>query len=195
MRQVIRFAVCTAAALLVVVASVDAQGARKRERERERERAAPTPPPDRRDRTIAAPGSPFNGRPYWQAMAQCGGIYFRLNTLYSNAAITAKVVKPDPAANVQFTKKSGAARKVATSFFEAAERFLVGDRGLGREQAIVTYDGLATDAGERQKTIEAAEQAIKPCPALYRTCRESFPKTCSDASITAGRGQGDDDRT
>jgi len=179
----------TAAALVLVatlvIASAAAEGARKREREREK--AAPPPPPDRRDRLVNAPGTPFHGRPYWQALAQCGGIYFKLNTLYSNAAIHAKVVKPDAAANARFSKQSDVARRTATAFFDAAERFLIADRGLAREQAVLTYDARATEEGERQKTAEAAEQAVKPCPALYQTCRETFAKICSEPAVSAAR--------
>ena len=60
---------------------------------------------DKRDSLVAAPG-PFNGRPYWLALAQCGGIYFKLNTLYTDAAVRARVVKPDPKANAELTPKS-----------------------------------------------------------------------------------------
>jgi hypothetical protein len=173
-------------AVLVLATAADAQSRRKREREQ----AAPPPAPaDKRDRQVAAPGTPFNGRPYWQAMAQCGGIYFKLNTLYSNAAIQAKVVKPDAAANAQFTKKSDAARRTATAFFEAAERFLIADRGVAREEAIMTYDARASDEGDRHKTIETAEQAIKPCAALYNGCRQASPKICSEPAVSAGLPQ------
>lgn len=161
------------------------QGSRsKRERE-QREKAAPPPPPDKRDRLVNAPGTPFHGRPYWQVLAQCGGIYFKLNTLYANAAIQAKVVKPDPTANARFSKQSDSARRTATAFFEAAERILMADRGIPREQAAVTYDARANEEGERQKSAETAEQATKPCPALYQTCREAFAKICSEPTVSA----------
>ena len=173
------------AACIVVIASLlagaaDAQSRRKREQQ---ERPPPPAPPDRRDRLVSAPGTPFNGKPYWQSLAQCGGIYFKLNNLYALAAIQAKVVKPDPAANAQFIKKSDAARRTATRFFEAAERFLVADRGVAREDAIITYDVRATEEGDRHKTVEAAEQATKPCPALYQVCRDAFAKICSEPAI------------
>ncbi len=181
--RVIGKAVCVLLALALLGGAADAEGKRKRERERERERAAPPPPPDRRDRVVSAPGTPFNGKPYWQSLAQCGGIYFKLNNLYALAAIQAKVVKPDPAANAQFLKKSDGARRSATVFFEAAERFLVADRGVAREDAIITYDVRATEEGDRHKTVEAAEQATKPCPALYQVCRDAFAKICSEPAI------------
>jgi hypothetical protein len=167
----------------LMIESVAAEGARRREREREK--TPPPSPPDKRDRLVNAPGTPFHGRPYWQALAQCGGVYFKLNTLYSNAAIHAKVVKPDAAANARFSRQSDTARRTATAFFEAAERFLVADRGLAREQAVMTYDARATEEGERQKTAEAAEQAAKPCPALYQACREAFAKICSEPAMSA----------
>jgi hypothetical protein len=175
-------------AMLVMATAAEAQSRRKREREREQ--APPAAPQlDKRDRVVAAPGTPFNGRPYWQAMAQCGGVYFKLNTLYSYAAIQAKVVKPDREANAQFTKKSDAARRTATAFFDAAERFLIADRGLAREDAIMTYDARATVEGDRHKTIDSAEQATAPCPALYHACREASPKICSDTAVSAGLPQ------
>src|SRR5262245_45614095 len=106
-------------ALAALVLTAADQSARKRERAPAEAAPPPAAPPDKRDRLVAAPGTPFNGRPYWQALAQCGGIYFKLNSLYSSAAIQAKVVKPDPAANAQFTKKSDAARRTATAFFRS----------------------------------------------------------------------------
>jgi hypothetical protein len=175
-------AACLVLAVVLLASAADAQSRRKRERQ---ERAPPPPPPDRRDRVVSAPGTPFNGRPYWQSLAQCGGIYFKLNNLYAFAAIQAKVVKPDPAANTQFIKKSDVARRTATVFFEAAERFLVADRGIARDDAILTYDVRANEEGERHKTIDAAEQATRPCPALYRVCRDSFAKICSEAAVSA----------
>jgi hypothetical protein len=180
MRRVTKAAIIVLATALAAGAA-DAQSRRKREREQP---AAPSPP-DRRDRLVTAPGTPFNGRPYWQSMAQCGGIYFKLNNLYVLAAIQAKVVKPDPAANAQFTRKSDAARRTATVFFEAAERFLVADRGVTREDAMLTYDTRANEEGERHKTIDAAEQATKPCPPLYQMCRDAFAKICSEPTVSA----------
>jgi len=165
----------------LMIEGAAAEGARKREKEK----APPPAPPDKRDRLVNAPGTPFHGRPYWQALAQCGGIYFKLNTLYSYAAIQAKVVKPDPAANARLSKQSDTARRTATAFFEAAERILIADRGVAHEQAVMTYDARANDEGERQKTAEAAESAAKPCPALYQTCREAFAKICSEPAMSA----------
>jgi hypothetical protein len=182
MRRIINVLLVTLLALLVSTAA-DAQNRRKRERE------APPPaaaPPDRRDRLVMAPGTPFNGRPYWLALAQCGGIYFKLNNLYSFAAIQAKVVKPDPAANTRFTKMSDAARRTATAFFESSERFLVADRGIAREEAMLMYDSRSNDEGEKHKTAEAAEKAAQPCPALYKMCREAFAKICSEPELSAG---------
>src|SRR5262245_12130961 len=171
-----------ALAVLMIATAADAQSRRKREKE-----APPPPlaPPDKRDRVVALPQSPFNGRPYWQSLAQCGGIYFKLNSLYSGVAIHAKVVKPDPAVNAQFSKKSDSARRTATAFFEAAERFLMADRGVAREDAMLTYDARAAAEGDRHKTIESAEQATKPCPALYQACREVSPKICAEPSVSA----------
>src|SRR5262245_32677748 len=67
-------------------------------RKRERDRAAPPAklqPPDKRDSVVAIPGNTFNGRAYWQALAQCGGVYFKLGTLHSDIAIRARVITPD----------------------------------------------------------------------------------------------------
>src|SRR5262245_23296877 len=100
-------AACIVLMASLIAGAADAQSRRKREQQ---EKAPPPAPPDRRDRMVSAPGTPFNGKPYWQSLAQCGGIYFKLNNLYALAAIQAKVVKPDPAANAQFGKKSDAAR-------------------------------------------------------------------------------------
>jgi hypothetical protein len=171
--------------LLALSSFADAQTARrhKKQNQNQEQAAAPASPADKRDRAVVAPGTPFNGKPYWQAAAQCGGIYFRLGTVYSDSAVRAKVTKPDPAAYTAFTKQADEASKTATVFFTAAERFLVADRKLGRDEAVMTYDPLATQNGDRLKTVEAAVQAAQPCAELYKTCRGAFPQLCNDSAM------------
>ena len=168
------------AAVTLVLASIAAQAAPRPKKGEPA--AAPTTPGDKRDRVVTAPGTPFHGRAYWQAAAQCGGIYFKLNSVYSEAAISAKVIKPDPAAYTRLSKQAETASMAATRFFEASEQFLVVDRKLGRDDAILTYDAVAHSAGERLKTIDAAMQAAKPCPELYKTCRSAHPQMCNDST-------------
>ena len=157
-----------------------AQGKRSRERETQ-------PPPsqvmDKRDRAVALPGSRFHGKAYWQALGQCGGIYFKLNTLYADAAAVAQVVKKDIPGSKALRNKSEEARRVATAFFDGAERVLTIDRKLARTDAILTYDAAASDAADRLKSVEAALDGIKPCPALYEACRKSLEKICSGTAI------------
>lgn len=171
-------------ALAVVATATDSLAQRKK-RERERERPAPSQPVDKRDRVVNATGTPFHGRPFWLAMAQCGGIYFRLSTLYEEAAIQVRAAKPDPKLAAQSLAKAAQERKRATAFFVAAEGFLMADRGMAKEEAILTYDPRAWEAGERLKSIEAAVQAARACPALYRACTQSFGKLCPEASAVA----------
>lgn len=161
---------------------VHRQSSPKRPRET-REKAAPAAPADKRDSVIAMSGSPYNGRAYWVALAQCGGIYFKLNTLYADGAVRTRVIKPDPKANAEFTKDLNEAIKTATAYFVGAERFLTTDRALEKPDAILTYDGRSREAGDRVKTIDAALAAAKSCYALYQTCREAFPKACSEANL------------
>lgn len=179
-------ALLAAAVMIAATTAADAQSRRKREREREKAPAEPTVPVDRRDRTVALPGSPFNGRPFWLSLAQCGGVYFKLTALYTDAAIRARVVKPDPAANTQLSKSADAAGRTATAYFVGAERFLIADRGLAGPEAILTYDPMANAAGQRHKTIDAAQQAARPCPALYEACQKAFAKACGE-TLTAAR--------
>jgi len=169
--------------LAVIVAATGGQAQTMRHRHQQR-RAAPAPavpavPLDKRDSVVAAPGA-FNGRPYWLALAQCGGIYFKLNILYTDAAIRARVVTPDPKANAEYTKKLNQAIMTATTYFDGAERFLMTDRGLERADAVLTYDGQSRATGERLKTVEAALAAAKACPLLYQACRRAFAKECSE---------------
>jgi len=89
-------------------------------------------------------------------------------------------VKPDPHANAEFTKKLTEAIKIATTYFDSAEHFLMAQRGIERAEAVLTYDGQSRAAGERLKTIEAALAAAKDCPALYHACQEAFSKQCSE---------------
>jgi hypothetical protein len=168
--------------LLALSSAADAQS--KRRGKKQQEEAAPAPAPvDKRDRLVSAPGTPFNGRAYWQAAAQCGGLYFKLGTIHLDAATRAKVVKPDPAAYASLTKDGSAANRSATVFFEAAERFLIADRKLARDEAVMTYDGVASASGDRVKTVEAAAMAAKSCPELYQTCHGAFPQVCGERSL------------
>jgi hypothetical protein len=164
--------------LVANAAGADAQTRKQRER-----KPAAEPPGDRRDRAVADPASPFHGKPYWQSLAQCGGIYFKLAALYNEAAILAQIEKRDNAANAQFNSRRNLASKAANAFFDGAERVLIADRGVGRDEAIITYDVKVGEASDRLKNIDAALQASKPCPALYQVCRASLEKICAEAAI------------
>jgi hypothetical protein len=150
---------------------------------RRQQQAAPVHPGDKRDRTVAAPGTPFHGKAYWQAAAQCGGVYYKMGTIYSENAIKAKVVKPDPAAYADISKTANTTNRTATAFFEAAEHFLIADRKVSRDDAVLTYDAVATAAGERVKSLDAGAVAAKPCPELYQACRTAHPQMCSDTAV------------
>jgi len=174
----------TIATILLLALSSAADAASSRRRVKKQEEAPPPPTPvDKRDRVVNAPGMPFNGRAYWQAAAQCGGIYFKLGAIHSDAAVRAKVIKPDPAAYAALTKNADTARRSATSFYEAAERFLIADRKVSREEAVVVYDPVAAASGDRVKTVEAAATAAKSCPELYQTCHGAYPQACSERSL------------
>jgi len=168
---------------LSVTTGADAQPRKKRVRE-PAERPPPATPLDKRDSVVAAPGSPFNGRPYWQVLGQCGGIYFKLSTLYTEIAVRARAVKPDPKINAEYTRKLNDASTVATAHYVGAERFLATERGLDRAEAVMTYDAKAREAANRISTIEAAVAAAKPCPALYELCHQAYPKFCSETKMT-----------
>lgn len=175
-----RLRAVTVIVVFAIAATFSAADAARRLKKQDDAAPAPTPG-DKRDRVVTAPGTPFNGRAFWQAAAQCGGIYFRLNTLYSDAAVGAKVIKPDPAAFTKLSKDADGASATATTFFDVSERFLVADRKVTREDAVMTYDTVAYSAGERFKSVEAALQAAKSCPDLYKVCRGAFPQVCNDA--------------
>jgi len=154
-------------------------------RRQQQQQAAPAQPGDKRDRTVAAPGTPFHGKAYWHAAAQCGGIYYKIGTIYSDNAIKAKVVKPDPAAFATISKTANETNRTATAFFEAAEHFLIADRKIAREEAVLTYDPVASAAGDRAKSIETGTQAAKGCAELYQTCRATYPRLCTDTAVFA----------
>jgi hypothetical protein len=171
-------------AFFIAAAGAQAQTLRQKyDQRRAAEPAAPAIPVDKRDTLVTAPGA-FNGRAYWLALAECGGIYFKLNVLYTDAAVRARVVKPDPKANAEYTKKLTEAIRTATTYFNGAEHFLMTDRAIERADAILTYDGPSRAAGDRIKTIEAGIAAAKACPALYRICRDAYPKLCSDPLLS-----------
>lgn len=167
-------------ALVVAATSADAQQRHRHHRiSREPERAASAVSVDKRDTVVTVPGV-FQGRPYWLALAQCGGTYFKLNVLFTDAAVHARVIKPDPHANAECTRKLNEAIRTATTYFDGAENFLRTDRQLDRDSAVLTYDGQSRAAGERIKTIEAGVAAVKACPALYQACRAGHPKICNE---------------
>ena len=183
MRKVVGTAAVVAMAL-VVASSVDAQ-TRHRQQPKEVEHPAPAVPLDKRDSVVTAAGA-FNGRPYWLALAQCGGIYFKLNLLYTDIAVHARSVKPDPKLNAEYTKKLNEAIKTATTYFAGAERFLMTDRGLERIDAVLIYDEQSRAAGDRFKTIDAALNAAQACPALYQACQDAYSKACSEPLSPVG---------
>ncbi len=175
-------------AVLLGAAANGAQAQTHRRHERvapDTDRPAPAVAGDKRDSVVAASG-PNMGRPYWLVLAQCGGIYFKLNVLYTDIAVHARVTKPDPTLNNEVTKKLNDAIKTATMFYTAAERFLMSDRGIERTDAVLIYNDQARAAGDRIKggdtpsAITAALNAAKTCPALYKACQEAYPKACSD---------------
>ena len=170
-------------ALAIVVAATSAQAQYRRRIEREPrqvEHPAPAAPVDKRDRVVTTPGV-FAGKPYWLALAQCGGIYFKLNMLYTDVAVHARVVKPDPKINTEYTKKLNDAIDAATVFLDGATRFLMNDRNIERDEAVLIFDGQSRAAGDRAKTIDEGVAAARSCPALYAACQEAHAKECSEA--------------
>jgi hypothetical protein len=176
--------------MTILAAATGAQAQTHHRRERgssspDSDRPAPAVAADKRDSAVTAPG-PYMGRPYWLALAQCGGIYFKLNVLYTDIAVHARVTKPDPALNNEVTKKLNDAIKTATVFYSAAERILMNDRGIERIDAVLLYNDQARAAGDRIKgsdtsaSIAAGLNAVKTCPALYHACQLAYPKACSD---------------
>jgi hypothetical protein len=174
-------------ATVLGAASAQAQSRRHRERGAapDVDRPAAAVPTDRRDSVIAAPGA-LNGKPYWLGLAQCGGIYFKLNVLYTDIAVHARVTKPDPVLNNEVTKKLNEAIRLTTVYYTAAERFLMGDRGIERTEAVLVYYDQARAAGDRIKgsdtaaAILAGQAAEKACPVLYQACQAAYPKACSE---------------
>jgi hypothetical protein len=179
-----RVALVMIAVLLAV--NANAQTRHKRERQpKETERPAPVVSVDKRDTILTLPGA-FNGRPYWLALAQCGGAYFKLNVLYTAIAVQARAVKPDPKLNTEYTRKLNDAIKTATAFFSGAERFLMTDRGIERIEAVLIYNEQSRAVADRIKTIDAALNAAKACPALYQACQETHAKACSETLPPVG---------
>lgn len=167
-------------AAAAVATSAQAQHRRRPEREHGQvERPAPAVPVDKRDRVVTAAG-PYAGRPYWLALAQCGGIYFKLNELFTDVAVHARAVKPDPKINTEYTRKLNEAIDTATAFFDGADHFLMADRGIERDDAVLIYDEQSLAVGNRVKTIDDALGAARACPALYAACEQAYPKTCSE---------------
>src|ERR1700739_4389947 len=157
MSRIVAKAVMLGIALMCAVLSASSANAQTRHRRvhepKEVERPVPPVSVDKRDSMVSAPGA-FTGHPYWLALAQCGGIYFKLNTLYTDIAVRARVVKPDPRINAEYSKKLTEAIKTATIFFNGAERFLMTERGLERADAVLTYDSPSRAAADRVKTID-----------------------------------------
>jgi hypothetical protein len=165
---------------LAATTSVHAQSRHHREREpKETEHPAPAVSVDKRDTVVQA--GAFGGRPYWLALAQCGGIYFKLNVLYTAVAVHARVVSPDPKVNTEYTEKLNDAIKTATAFFSGAEHFLMTDRNIERTDAVLIYDEQSRAAADRIKSVEAGLGAAKVCPPLYQACQKAYAKVCTDS--------------
>jgi len=177
----LRTLVTAALLVLVVLTAADAQ-TRRRPEPKTVEPPIPSVPIDKRDSVVPV-SAPFAGRPYWLALAQCGGIYFKLNLLYTDIAVRARAVKPDPKINAEFTRKLTDAIKTATTFFDGAEHFLMIDRGIERIDAVLTYDAHSHTLADRLKTIDAALTAAKACPALYQVCQAANAKACGAALL------------
>jgi hypothetical protein len=164
---------------LAAATAAHAQSRRPQPRDADRPPPAPAVPVDKRDSVVVLPGA-YNGRPYWLALAQCGGIYFQLNVFYADITAHARVVRPDPKAVAEYTVKLKDAIKTATAYFDGAEHFLMADRGIERADAVLMYDPQARAVGERYKTVPAALAAVQACPALYQACQAAYPKACSE---------------
>jgi hypothetical protein len=166
---------------LVAATSVYAQTRHHREREpKETEHPAPAVSVDKRDTLVQASGA-FSGHPYWLALAQCGGIYFKLNVLYTTVAVRARAVNPDPKVNTEYTEKLNDAIKTATAFFSGAEHFLMTDRNIERTDAVLIYDEQSRAAEDRIKSVEAGLTASKTCPPLYQACQKAYAKVCTES--------------
>jgi hypothetical protein len=171
---------------VLAAASVNAQTRHRHEREpKETERPAPSVSVDKRDTIVTMP-SAFAGRPYWLVLAQCGGIYFKLNVLYTAVAVRARAVNPDPKLNTEYTQKLNDAIKTATAFFNGAEHFLMTDRNLERIDAVLVYNEQSRAAADRIKTVDAGLSAAKACPALYQACQKASSKACSESLAPMG---------
>lgn len=168
-------------AALLGIALAAATGAAAQNRRPDAKDAHPAPAfsGDKRDAVVTGV-APYGGRPYWLALAQCGGIYFKLNVLYTDIAVHARAVKPDPRVNDEFTRKLTEAIRAATTFFDGADHFLMNDRGIERTDAVLVYDDQSRAAGDRVNTIEQGLAAAKSCPVLYQACQSAYPKACDE---------------
>jgi hypothetical protein len=181
-RTVAKVGLVIAALLTALTANAQTRH-HKREREpKETERPVAAVSVDKRDALVNLPGA-YNGKPYWLALAQCGGAYFKLNVLYTALAMQARAVKPDPKLNNEYTKKLNDAIKTATAFYTGAERFLMADRGIERIDAVLIYNEQSRSVAERIKTIDAGLNAARTCPALYQACQETRSKACSETLV------------
>jgi len=159
-----RIGVAVALVLIAVLLAVNANAQTRRKRERqpkETERPAPVLSVDKRDTIVTLPGA-FSGRPYWLALAQCGGAYFKLNVLYTAVAVQARAVKPDPKLNTEYTRKLNDAIKTATAFFSGAERLLMTDRGIERIDAVLIYNEQSRVVADRTRPSMPRSTRQKP---------------------------------
>ena len=138
--------------------------------------------PRRRSTSATAwwrPGA-FNGKPYWLALAQCGGAYFELNVCYTDIATRARV-KPDPKTATEYTKKLTDEIKIGTMYFNGAERFLMADRGVERVDAVLTYDPQSRAAGDRLKTVDPRLPLLLPVPRSMKPAKWPIPRPAASA--------------
>jgi len=122
------------------------------------------------------PGRRSTGKPIGRRPRNAGGIYFKLGNVYSDAAVRAKVTKPDPAAYVAFTKQADEASQDRDRVLHGSRAFSSSPTASsGATRRVMTYDPLATQNGDRLKSAEAAIQAAQPCAELYKSCPRRVP--------------------
>ena len=100
---------------------------------------------------------------------------------YTDVAVHARVTKPDPRANAEFTKKLNEAMSVATTYFDGAEHFLMAQRGLERADAVLTYDGaVARRRGALQVNRRGARREQRLVPPCITPARKLFPSSAAN---------------
>ena len=135
---------------------------------------------DPADRTIASPGNPIDGRPYWEVLARCAGVHLALAVADLADAFVQRADSKQKNREATWAKFHGhrdTLEDAGLLFLGGAGAFLAEDRHLSKEQVKAIYHQQF--ARGQVLTLDAAVPEANVCIGAYQRCQAQYPKVCS----------------